>query len=57
MEQNTIQYDKRWINGYCESNRPKYENGLDINLWTWRRKNIGDHLYKLYLQVGGLLVV
>lgn len=30
--------DKRWIKGYNKSNRPKYENGLDINLWTWHRK-------------------
>jgi len=30
--------DKRWENGYHKNNRPKYESGFDLNLWTWKRK-------------------
>lgn len=30
--------DKRWQNGYNKKNRPKYEKGFDLNLWTWNRK-------------------
>ncbi len=31
-------FDQRWKNGYTPSNRPPAETGLDLNLWTWRRK-------------------
>jgi len=28
----------RWKNGYQKNNRPDYESGFDLNLWTWMRK-------------------
>ena len=28
----------RWKYGYQNRNRPTYESGFDLNLWTWRRK-------------------
>ena len=31
-------YDKRYIEGYNNSNRDKGESGLDINKWVWERK-------------------
>lgn len=31
--------DYRWQKGYTKLNRPTYESGFDLNLWTWRRKN------------------
>ena len=30
--------DNRWREGYNTNNRPSYENGFDLNKWTWRRK-------------------
>lgn len=30
--------DLRWKFGYTEDNRPVYENGFDLNKWTWQRK-------------------
>ena len=30
--------DSRWKNGYRKNNRPEYESGFDLNLWTWKRK-------------------
>ena len=30
--------DSRWRDGYTASNRPSYESGFDLNLWTWNRK-------------------
>jgi glycosyltransferase involved in cell wall biosynthesis len=30
--------DSRWKEGYKENNRPNYESGFDLNLWTWNRK-------------------
>jgi glycosyltransferase involved in cell wall biosynthesis len=30
--------DTRWREGYYPNNRPTYESGFDLNLWTWRRK-------------------
>jgi len=30
--------DSRWRDGYKASNRPTYENGFDLNCWTWERK-------------------
>jgi len=30
--------DERWISGYATSNRPDFESGLDLNRWTWARK-------------------
>lgn len=31
-------YDKRFIDGYNDSNKNKEETGLDLNKWVWRRK-------------------
>tara|TARA_B110000003_G_scaffold196749_1_gene195401 strand:+ start:805 stop:2049 length:1245 start_codon:yes stop_codon:yes gene_type:complete len=31
-------YDNRWNEGYLKSNRPIGEGGLDLNMWTWKRK-------------------
>ncbi len=31
-------YDERWKKGYTKNNRPNYEKGFDLNLWTWKRK-------------------
>ena len=28
----------RWREGYRKNNRPSYENGFDLNRWTWQRK-------------------
>lgn len=28
----------RWRDGYYKNNRPGYENGFDLNRWTWQRK-------------------
>jgi glycosyltransferase involved in cell wall biosynthesis len=28
----------RWRVGYNRTNRPKHESGLDLNRWTWKRK-------------------
>lgn len=28
----------RWRSGYQKNNRPDYETGFDLNLWTWTRK-------------------
>ena len=28
----------RWRSGYNPNNRPKFENGFDLNAWTWQRK-------------------
>jgi glycosyltransferase involved in cell wall biosynthesis len=28
----------RWREGYHKFNRPNYESGFDLNLWTWNRK-------------------
>jgi glycosyltransferase involved in cell wall biosynthesis len=28
----------RWKHGYQSNNRPIYESGFDLNLWTWKRK-------------------
>jgi glycosyltransferase involved in cell wall biosynthesis len=28
----------RWKYGYQNRNRPAYESGFDLNLWTWKRK-------------------
>lgn len=28
----------RWREGYTRNNRPAYESGFDLNLWTWERK-------------------
>ena len=33
-----IAWDKRWIEGYKKTNRPKHEKGFDLNRWTWQRK-------------------
>ena len=33
-----ISYDNRWKEGYLRSNRPIGEAGLDLNMWTWKRK-------------------
>ena len=30
--------DNRWRLGYKKNNRPHYESGFDLNLWTWKRK-------------------
>jgi glycosyltransferase involved in cell wall biosynthesis len=30
--------DDRWRQGYKRANRPIYESGFDLNLWTWLRK-------------------
>jgi glycosyltransferase involved in cell wall biosynthesis len=30
--------DNRWRDGYTRSNRPSYEEGFDVNRWTWNRK-------------------
>jgi len=30
--------DHRWRDGYLDNNRPVYESGFDLNLWTWKRK-------------------
>lgn len=30
--------DRRWEYGYSKENRPAYESGFDLNLWTWKRK-------------------
>jgi glycosyltransferase involved in cell wall biosynthesis len=30
--------ENRWREGYNFKNRPTYETGLDISLWTWKRK-------------------
>jgi glycosyltransferase involved in cell wall biosynthesis len=30
--------DFRWRDGYSRDNRPAYESGFDLNLWTWQRK-------------------
>jgi glycosyltransferase involved in cell wall biosynthesis len=30
--------DFRWRDGYNQGNRPDYENGFDLNKWTWERK-------------------
>ena len=30
--------DNRWREGYEKDNRPNYESGFDLNLWTWKRK-------------------
>lgn len=30
--------DRRWHDGYTSSNRPSYESGFDLNLWTAARK-------------------
>lgn len=30
--------DFRWRDGYTSHNRPDYEQGFDLNRWTWRRK-------------------
>jgi glycosyltransferase involved in cell wall biosynthesis len=30
--------ESRWKEGYSNSNRPEYEDGFDINRWTWNRK-------------------
>ncbi len=30
--------DYRWRDGYQRGNRPSYEAGFDLNLWTWQRK-------------------
>lgn len=30
--------DTRWREGYNLDNRPLYETGFDLNLWTWKRK-------------------
>ena len=30
--------DHRWRDGYLDNNRPAYESGFDLNLWTWKRK-------------------
>jgi len=30
--------DNRWRHGYHHNNRPSYETGFDLNLWTWQRK-------------------
>ena len=30
--------DNRWREGYHSNNRPNYESGFDLNLWTWKRK-------------------
>ena len=30
--------DNRWREGYKKNNRPSYESGFDLNLWTWKRK-------------------
>ena len=31
-------FDNRWLTGYSSNNRPKDEDGFDLNQWTWRRK-------------------
>lgn len=33
-----VSWDERWRIGYDQKNRPSNEKGLDINLWTWKRK-------------------
>ena len=33
-----VSWDKRWKEGYNYDNRPKNENGFDVNRWTWLRK-------------------
>jgi len=30
--------DYRWQEGYHKKNRPTYEQGFDLNRWTWQRK-------------------
>tara|TARA_A100001011_G_C14279977_1_gene831127 strand:- start:885 stop:2120 length:1236 start_codon:yes stop_codon:yes gene_type:complete len=30
--------NSRWREGYNSNNRPNYESGFDLNLWTWQRK-------------------
>ena len=30
--------DHRWREGYWRHNRPSYEDGFDLNRWTWDRK-------------------
>lgn len=30
--------DNRWQDGYSSINRPYYESGIDLNHWTWKRK-------------------
>jgi glycosyltransferase involved in cell wall biosynthesis len=30
--------DNRWREGYSYTNRPSYESGIDLNHWTWKRK-------------------
>jgi glycosyltransferase involved in cell wall biosynthesis len=30
--------DLRWQEGYFNKNRPRYEKGLDLNKWVWKRK-------------------
>ena len=30
--------DNRWRESYNSNNRPNYESGFDLNLWTWNRK-------------------
>lgn len=30
--------DERWRLGYTSTNRPDFESGLDLNRWTWARK-------------------
>lgn len=34
----SIENNIRWRLGYDKKNRPKNENGFDINHWTWNRK-------------------
>lgn len=31
--------DSRWVEGYNDSNRPKYESGIDLNKAVWNRKH------------------
>ena len=31
-------HDNRYIEGYCATNRPEEDGGIDIDKWTWSRK-------------------
>lgn len=37
---------KRWVNGYSTSNRPPDESGMDLDMWTFRRKVSAWHRLK-----------
>lgn len=37
-EHTEIEVSKRFVDGYSNSNRPKSTKGIDIDRWTWKRK-------------------